>query len=181
MPKIARVIVLSFFVFFVSIIVVMVYRLGIFKDVQISEVGTNSFNLLYKDHVGAYHNIVDTITEVESWARQNNVPCDKSFGAYLDNPEVTPEERLRSFGGCVLIKELDTVPEGFLFKKVQIDKAVMAEFYGSPAAGPFVVYPKINEYVKNKGLKTKPPVYEIYIVLNKAQEIKTEYLFPVVD
>ena len=87
----------------VGVIVSIMLRLGSFKTVEIERKQAGErFVVLSRDHLGAYHKIAAVISEVETWARAHGEACAVTFGEYMDNPESTDEDRLRSRGGCVL-------------------------------------------------------------------------------
>ncbi len=76
--------------------------LGAFKGVQVLLVEESSFHIIYKTHIGPYHEINHVIQTVEKWAQMQNFPCTHAFGEFLDDPEEVPHERLRSHGGCFI-------------------------------------------------------------------------------
>jgi effector-binding domain-containing protein len=156
-------------------------RLGAFKDVSIAEESREPISVLYKAHIGAYHNINSVIREVELWALSHELPCTRTFGEYLDDPKTNDEARLKSNGGCVLdgissVTLSEAPPEGFLTKTFGGGPLTVAKFKGSPSIGPFKVYPKVEEYLKNKGRMISGPVIEIYRILGE-NSAETEYLF----
>lgn len=162
-----------------GLIATLLFRLGSFKEVVISEGQKGPYKIVFKNHVGAYHKIVPVIEEVEKWAKENGEPCTLSFGEYIDNPDTIDEDRLRSIGGCVVSKAWDFVlPAGFGYREYPPRDYVVAEFDGAPSIGPFKVYPKVKEYVSEKGYEINAPVIELYEILPD-QKVKTTYLFPV--
>jgi DNA gyrase inhibitor GyrI len=161
-------------------------HLGAFKSVLITEKTLGPLELIYKDHMGAYHKVSPLISEVETWAKSKDLNCTRTFGEYFDDPRSVEEGRLRARVGCVVDKipenlqsemtaaELKTVviPEG---------KYVTAVFEGSPAIGPMKVYPKIEDYFAAKGLHENvfsSSVLEIYVVHSETA-VTTTYLFPI--
>lgn len=150
--------------------------LGIKKPVEISQGTAGPFLFLYKDHRGPYHEIGPVIREVELWALKQNVPCAKTFGQYLDDPEGVDQDRLRSRGGCVLsVLPNGMAPQGFAVLKIPEKAYVIARFAGSPAAGPLTVYPAVKRYFREHRLVYPPTVIEIYSV--SGSDVTTEYLF----
>lgn len=152
------------------------FSLGFFKKVSIVESDYPEIKLIFKDHVGPYHKIIDAIEPVEKWAQENKIPCDKSFGQYLDDPEIVDHDRLKSRGGCIVSEVPNTLPEGFQSLVVPAQKYVLAEFLGSPAIGPYKVYNHIAAYFNERHWERELAVLEIYERYNKDQ-IKTIYLF----
>lgn len=156
------------------------FRLGGYKSPVISEAQSEQLYLISKPHIGAYHKINPVITEVETWATKNNIPCLRTFGEYIDNPREKDEDRLRSQGGCILSHPLDPaqVPDGFTYRVAAPTPVLLATFDGAPSIGPFKVYPAVEEYMNNHKLQASGPVIEIYEI-KSANEAVTRYYFPI--
>ena len=152
-------------------------HLGAFKDIQVKIANEPSFHIIYKNHVGPYHKINGVIRSVEKWVQEQNLSCTQTFGEYLDNPDKVPHERLRSHGGCLTPQKFPNLPEGFFQRTVTAQSYIEAKFSGSPAIGPFAVYPKIKRFASKKRLKTQEKSFEIYEIQG-ANKIHTRYLIP---
>jgi len=152
---------------------------GYFKPVLIEEKTAGPFHLIYKEHMGPYNKIVSDIEDVEHWATSQKIDCSKSFGYYLDNPDVVEEPRLRSWGGCLIDTTKDkipaTLPEGFKTQDLPEQKYVVANFEGSPAVGPQRVYPKAYKYIEQRRLTFKGPVMEQYVIHSQTSMTTTYY------
>jgi effector-binding domain-containing protein len=163
-----------------GLILSLLFRLGSFKPVQISESDRPAMKIVYKHHVGAYHKIVPVIEDVEKWVKANGEKCELSFGEYLDNPDEVAEDRLRSNGGCIVeAKPNAQMPDGFKFREVPPHHFVVGEFDGAPSIGPMKVYPKAKDSIASKGYQISGPIFELYKI-GENQQVKTTYLFPVV-
>lgn len=157
----------------------LLFRLGTFKEVSLTEGQRGPYKLVFKNHVGAYHKIMPVLEEVEKWAKDNGEPCKLSFGEFIDNPDTVDEDRLRSIAGCVVDKTWDFVlPGGFGFREYPTRLYVVAEFDGAPSIGPFKVYPRAKEYIEAHSYKMNGSVIEMYEILS-TEKVKTTYLFPV--
>jgi len=156
---------------------IYLYRhLGLSQPVEITQGPRGPLLFLFKDHRGPYHEIGPVIREVELWALNKNVPCSKTFGQFLDDPQAVDQDRLRSRGGCVLsVLPNGMAPEGFNVLKILERGYVIAKFRGSPAAGPMTVYPKVKKYFEEHRLVYPPTVIEIYSI--DGESVETEYLF----
>ena len=161
------------------------WYLGAFKPVNLVEKQVGPLQLIYKTHVGPYHKIVATLDEVEHWTKSNDIPCKRTFGEFLDNPEVVEEGRLRAHVGCVvdatpeLLKtqlEKTPLPEGYEFKDVPARSYVTCDFEGSPGIGPMRVYPKAHDYFQAKHQAFPTSTLEIYEI-HDAKSMTTTYLF----
>lgn len=154
----------------------LIHHLGFFKPVTITEESRGPLYLLYRDHIGAYYKISEVISQVESVARQNSLDCQRTFGEFLDNPHNADEDRLRSRGGCISTEPFPNVPEGLLTSQKPPQRYVVARFLGSPAVGPWKVYPKALKYVQDHRINIAEETIEIY-TLND-DRISSDYLFP---
>ncbi|MFZ4404672.1 MAG: GyrI-like domain-containing protein [Pseudobdellovibrionaceae bacterium] len=176
----------------------MLFYLGAFKPVQISESTRGPFVLVYKNHLGPYHKIVSSIEEVENFAKAQGLDCNLTFGEYLDNPKTGEEDRLRSRGGCLFdpsssqaqthaefITSTETSvkkipwPKDFIVETRPANNYVQAQFDGSPGIGPMKVYPKVADYFREHHLEQKPAVIEIYQIHSREEKnaMTTTYLF----
>lgn len=170
-------ILLSFFCAIIALAVYLYFHLGAQKDVQIEVAERGPLYLLSKDHMGPYHQILPVIQEVERWALERGLPCGRTFGEYLDNPNAVDQDRLRSRGGCFLSAPLNVDHTGFNYEMRPARRYVVASFDGSPAIGPLKVYPKVEEYLQTQRLKADGAVLEVYQVTGT--KVHTEFLFPV--
>lgn len=164
---------------------------GAFKSVTINQDQRGPFIVVFKNHTGAYHQIVSKIEEVEKWAQANGLKCRLSFGEYFDDPRIVEEGRLRSRGGCLidsLVKEeTDKIeslkaqlPQDFAIDVIPQTNAVVALFTGAASIGPIKVYPVAEDYIKDNNLKRKGSTIEIYEVFNK-NTMQTTYIWPLQD
>jgi DNA gyrase inhibitor GyrI len=160
----------------IALAIYLTFHLGLLKSVEINQVSRGPLYLLYRDHRGAYFKISEVIAQVETLAKQNKLSCLQTFGEYFDNPSEVDEDRLRSRGGCISETPYNQAPGDLQIATMPEGKYVVAKFDGSPAVGPWKVYPKVQEYVQNQRLKMKRESFEIYTLNNDS--IATEYLFP---
>jgi hypothetical protein len=157
------------------------FRLGGHKHVDIAVKDIGAYHTLSKKHIGAYHKIGFVIDEVEKWAKDNGVPCERTYGEYLDNPREKDEDRLQSFGGCVTGEDISPelkakLPQDFLLGQVDAGPRVVAVFKGAPSIGPFKVYPAVEKFMADKHWVAKGSVIEIYSIFG-TREASTEYQF----
>ena len=155
--------------------------LGAFKGVELSEVQQGPFKTLYVEHVGPYHKVNKEIEQVEKFMKDQGKPCAQTFGEYLDDPRIVEEARLKARVGCLVENPPAQLPEGFKTGELANHKYIKAVFTGSPGIGPLKVYPRVEEYMKEKNLQNDGPaveIYEIHSITEKAA-MTTTYLFPV--
>ena len=176
MAVLFRIIGLPILLGFFFIAAYLFFYLGVWKSVDVTQTEEPPMHLLYVTHVGPYHKISERIEVVETWARSNQVSCSNSFGEYLDDPEVVDEDRLRSHAGCVVDRPLQA-PEGFEFRTEPSQTYIRAEYSGSPAIGPWKVYPRLKEYAQTHRLRRATRVFEVYTLLDGGR-MSTLYLWP---
>ena len=162
---------------------------GAFKAVTVAQDKRGPYTLIYLEHLGPYHKIVEKIQIVEKWAQENGLKCRLSFGEYFDNPRLVEEGRLTSRGGCLidpLVKaELETyekiktqLPPDFKTEILPQTDAVVALFDGAPSIGPMKVYPAIEDFIAENDLKKKSSILEIYEVFSQ-NAMHTTYIWPI--
>ncbi len=164
-------------VIFVSYVL---FFLGAFKTVELKVDEVGPLRLLYIEHVGPYFKIVSKIEEVESWVKHSggNEKCEKSFGEYIDDPNMVEEDRLHSLGGCLVEQEPTGHPSEYKFTEIPRHQYLIASFSGAPSIGPYKVYPKAARWIENNGYKQTAPIIEVYQVISD-RNVKTQFLFPI--
>jgi len=164
----------------VALLISLGLRLGLHKPVSITEGEAGPFRQVFAPHVGAYHKIVPVIQSVEAWARENAESCEQTFGEYLDDPAKVDEDRLQSYGGCLVGQDWreKRLPPKFSYRELPVQDYVIARFDGAPSVSPYKVYPKALEFIKKTQRKLAGPVMEVYRVVSD-QAVETTYYFPV--
>lgn len=180
-------IVFSLFTLVFWVVLYLYFYLGVSQPVVIDQFQTPEQLLVYKDHLGAYHKINDTIQAVEDKLNDLGFSCTLTFGQYLDDPNKVEEDRLRSQGGCLFehstlevqkrLSDLLHSNQDIKFQLLPSRNAVRAIFKGAPAIGPFKVYPKMDEYIQQHRLARIGAILEIYEV--SGSKVTTTYLQPV--
>lgn len=154
--------------------------LGAFKDVEITTRTEGPLKIVYVEHVGPYHKVNKVIERIEKYMASINVKCGRTFGEYLDDPQVVEEARLRSKIGCVLETVPEKLSDELKVSEIPAGQYVVAVFTGSPGIGPMKVYPRVNDYMLKNNLKQSGAVIEIYEIhsITEKNAMTTTYLFP---
>lgn len=169
---------IALFIALCGLAIYLFVHLGLSKPVTVTVEERGPFHFLYQTHLGAYHDIGPKITAVEEFAREQKIECPKTFGEFLDDPGAIEQDRLRSKVGCIVNdKPSVALPEGFSYELRPASQYAVGHFEGSPAIGPFKVYPKVKEYILTERLKASGAVIETYLI--RGEKVTTEFLFPV--
>lgn len=151
------------------------FYLGVYKDVDLKSEKYPDYFIYYVENVGPYHKIAKLITKIEKDFKKLGIDCEYTFGHFLDNPEIAPEDRLRSQAGCLFMIEQSKYPNHLKFNKVSGKEYLVARFSGAPSVGPVSVYPKAKDWFKKYNYKFPQDVTEIYAV--NGDKVNTTYLF----
>lgn len=176
------------FLGFIFIIVFVMFKSGSFKNVDIQLSHYGPYIAIYKNRLGAYHESSKTLFEVEDLLKKQNVLCTITFGLYLDDPNETDAERLRSELGCIFSEKFkDQLTEivndqslGLNIKYLDEKKYIAGIFEGSPALVSLKVYPKIKKWAIKNRYSLKSEVLELYEV-KSSDKVKTTVLFELTD
>lgn len=160
---------------------------GAFKSVSIEMVDVPQFQFFYKENIGPYHQIIDSLVQVEKAFQKLEIKCQKTFGLFLSDPAREDHDKLISHVGCAFTPEnspqLYSPPEGLeegfytlpisSKSKLKRVKCFKGTFEGSPSLTAIKVYPKIIEAAEEKGIKLFELVLEIYEQKNSQSPLIT--------
>lgn len=173
-----RAFIFGFGIFIIVGLAFLVVRNGVFSPVEFSVEDRGPIELIYKEHTGPYHKVIEDLNFVEKAVKDAGLPCPETFGEYLDDPNAVEMERLKSNVGCVTTATGAQAPAGLKQKTLSPRKYLVAKFTGSPALGPYKVYGKAGSQMTERRLQSDGAVIEIYKVLD-GEGLETTYLFPV--
>jgi effector-binding domain-containing protein len=160
------------------------FYFGILQEVEIKEQEVGPFKVVYETHIGDYSKVGSIQDEIYSSLVDDGINTTKGFGIYYDNPQEVEKEQLRSEVG-VIIDEKDypkiyELKGKYNVKDIPKANNVIATFpyrnKYSIMIGVFKVYPKLKEYIEEKGYGPTPAM-EIYDTDNQ----KIAYLFEIID
>ena len=176
------------FLGFLFIILFVLFKSGSFKSVEIEKAAIGPFVAIYKTRLGPYHESSTTLYEIENLLKDKQLLCIQSFGLYLDDPNETEADRLRSELGCLFSEKYKDQLEllasdpslGLSTKYLDTKNYIVGTFEGSPALVSLKVYPKINKWAEQNRYNLKKEVLEIYEV-KSSDKVKTSVLFEIQD
>ena len=150
---------------------------GLFQAVVVEQRTMPGYRVVGVRHTGPYEKIGDAFERIHTIADENGVAV-KMIGVYFDNPEQVAADSLRSIAGIIVSEEdstkLAALP-GMAALWIPPGNAAVSSFETggmvSMILGAMKSYPKLSEYVKEKGIAENVTfVYEVY------DEGKTEYV-----
>lgn len=151
-------------------------NLKAYKEAKIYYDVMPGYTLIYTNITGDYVQTSLKLKEVEDLLEKENIPCQETFGLFLDDPNIVVVQDLKSKVGCIykedskIINKIDGLET--LYIKGQSD-LLTADFEGSPALGPRKVYSKAQKMISGNSLF---PALEIYNY-NQKNELTTKYFF----
>lgn len=148
--------------------------LGIFKTAKITEKKVGPYKLVYDDLTGPYHKIKAIQDRVYYSLKNDGIETFKGFGIYYDNPKTTPQEKLRSIGGCIIenkdFDKLNSLKSKYKIMDYPATQSIYTEFpFKNPLSviiAIFKVYPEIEKYQSSKGYKPAA-LLEVYDIPNQ--------------
>ncbi|MGH1468674.1 MAG: hypothetical protein ACRBBP_07320 [Bdellovibrionales bacterium] len=165
----------SFLIMLFSILIILFFKTGAYKSVEAVKADSPRLKLYYKENIGPYHEIVAKIKEVEDIFNEYQIPCTKTFGHFLSDPEIIEHDKLVSHVGCAFYEaegpEFFTLPDGIEEKFFGFDSkdkvCYNGVFRGSPSLSAIKVYPKLLKMAQKDRVKLSSNSLEIYLVEGK--------------
>src|SRR5574341_83229 len=148
-------------VLIVAAIAVSLWHMGVCQKIDVKTAEVGPLTVVYLEQKGPYHRIRGAIKKVERMLNERNVHAVEAFGEFFDDPRTVKSEDLRANGGIVITAPA-AVPEPFKTKVIGRREYASVSFRGSPAVGPFMVYPKLAQWMKDKGKVLDGPALELY-------------------
>jgi len=169
--KIAYFILIGIVVIVLVILIHLIYS-GLFSRVIIKEKTSGPYNMFYVEYRGDYSKVGPIHQDVYSYLLENGIKTTKGIAIYYDDPKTIPKENLRSDIGSIIdtgdVSKL--VGDKYKFKVIPSREVVYSSFpYNTTVSimlGVFKVYPKMNQYISNKGYTISSSI-EIYDKENK--------------
>lgn len=160
---------LAIIVVLAIVLVGLLWYLGVFSTVKVTEREIGPFTYVYEKYVGPYQNTGPVFDKVYKALKTDGIESLLGIGIYYDNPKTVPTTKLRSDCGSIIeAKDLRKLVK--LEKKYQVamlDKSncLVAELpiksVLSYMIGPAKAYPAMTKYAIAKGLKAGL-VFELY-------------------
>ncbi len=170
---------------FLSLLGPLLY-LGGFKNIVPSELEIPGMNLVYVKNIGSYYEVGPVMNKVYEDLKAVGIESTVGAGIYLDNPQKTPKQELRSLVGSIVSDNdaLKAKEANFSILKIKTGKGVMAEFpyknILSYMLAPMKIYPEMQKYLEKNEIVPEGSL-ELYDVPNKKIQIFFELETSYVD
>lgn len=148
---------------------------GLFESVEVREQETDSYTLVYQDHVGSYYQVRSPMDEVYQSLLRMGIETYRGAGVYYDNPQEVPEDQLRSEVGSILeekdLAQIGQIKKTFKVKEIPRQRAMVTEFpirnLLSYVIAPAKVYKEVNALWQQQSYPDYEYAIEIYDVPKK--------------
>ena len=160
----------------VVFILVLAWRLGAFREVNMVESEQPEFLLAGEWTHAPYREILDYANRALLPLVKSNPGITGLAGLYFDNPELIVADSLRAFVG-VICQDSSLAPPGMTLKLVTAQPAITTSFSGSPIIGRFKIYPAAERWFQANGDTAAEPILEIYY--GNQKEKRVIYYFPI--
>ena len=178
-------IILSAVVVIVLLLTAVYAYYGGFSKIEIKEESQGGEVFVFEEAVGDYSQTPDITNKIYySLLNDFKIETTKGAGIFIDNPQNTDKNKLRSELGCLLDAPADSatmvkISEKFKIKALPEGKYLVTEFPFKGTMSVFVgiikVYPAIMDYVEKNNYKQQP-LTEIYDTPGE----KTIYRMPLI-
>ncbi|MBU0577535.1 GyrI-like domain-containing protein [Patescibacteria group bacterium] len=165
--------ILKILIVIVLVVLGLLAYMGFFNTITFTEGESGPYTFVYEDFVGEYAETGPLFDEIYESLVDNGIETELGLGIYYDNPDEVDASELRSRVGSVVTEEQAQLADeaGVPYKIMTVDpiNAVITEFpyrnMLSYMVGPMKVYPKMTEYIAEKGYGAAP-CYELYDMEN---------------
>ncbi len=113
---------------------------GFFTTVEVKEKNAGPYGMIYLHHVGSYRHCYELKDSVKRELTRQDLPVDKAFILYHDNPINKAPENLESEVGCIVPTgdyDMQKLPAGFQYRELNPGHSMLVEF---PHRNSFSLY-----------------------------------------
>ena len=154
------------------------WKVGLFQKLEFTTQEIGPISMVYVEHTGPYQKIGEKFDQVAKYLDENKIKYTQGIGEYLNSPQEVKQEDLKSNAGFIVDKPVKNLKEPFKFKTFEKKLYLTTSFKGSPAIGPFLVYPKSTAWMTQNNYELNGSCCELYKDKN-GNNMTTEYLFGV--
>ena len=150
---------------------------GTQEKFPVTEKDVAGFHIVYYEFTGPYQKAFEQFGPFMAYLRQNGIETGPySVGIYLDNPQMTAPENLRSEIGFMVKKEVKTSGI-YKYKKVEGFKAISTWYHSMDEIQG--AWNALGAYLMKNSLIPAGPGYEFYKADKDPSIISAECFFPI--
>lgn len=171
-----------------ALFLISAWRIGLLVRPQFTEQQFGPYYMVYKQFNGHYQGIYQALDSLKAadWYPENPGASDLAFGFYLAMPDQVHPDSLRWLAGIMLTQQPDSIADP-LITTAQIERqaalvgSIRKKSRAAALIGPFVVYPKLEDFARENGYRKSPFVLgEGIIELYQGEPGKSiSYIMPV--
>lgn len=139
----------------------VMYYLGMFSEVMVTQTSAPSYHIAYLFHTGTYNNIKPSIKKAEEYLKKSGIEADTPCALFLDDTGKTPENQRRAKIGY-LLKHDDVAPAPLDEEQFPGREVIAATFSGGTLLGSYKAYEAMKKWVKIHRYTLVLPALEIY-------------------
>jgi len=139
----------------------VMYYLGVFSKVTVTQTIAPSYRIAYLLHTGAYDDIEPTIKKVAALLKKAGIVADTPCALLLDDTGKTPANQRRAKVGY-LLQHGDIVPAPLNEEIFPQRKVISARFSGGTLLGSYKAYEAMKKWAKQHHYTLALPALEIY-------------------
>ena len=137
------------------------WYLGVFSTPKVVEQKIGPFTLVYEEYTGPYSGSGTVMARISRELKAEGISISRGFGIYLNNPNTTVPDQLKSDLGFILenkdLARVKDLKKKFKVMKWEAKDCLVAEFPLrndlSYMVGPMKAYPELNKAIKAGGYK----------------------------
>jgi len=139
----------------------VMYYLGMFSEVMVTQASAPSYRIAYLFHTGAYNNIEPSIEKADEYLKKAGIEANTPCALFLDNTGNTPESKRRAKVGYLLNRD-DVVPPPLDEEIFPEREMITATFSGGTLLGSYKAYEAMKKWAKAHRYTLVLPALEIY-------------------
>jgi len=139
----------------------VMYYLGMFSEVMVTQASAPSYRIAYLFHTGAYNNIEPFIKKADEYLKKAGIEAHTPCALFLDDTGNTPENQRRAKVGYLLNR--GTIVPAPLDEEIFPERNIVsATFSGGRLLGSYKAYEAMKKWAKTHHYTLVLPALEIY-------------------
>jgi DNA gyrase inhibitor GyrI len=135
--------------------------IGFFSKARIELAEKGPYTIVCLSNTGPYYKTIKKIEKVKQMLAGTPVRILEPCGLYYDNPRTVPQNKLRSKAG-VLVKDIVSAKPPLEIVTIPKRQVAVGTIKANPGLVGVKVYPKLKEWLWQKGFQGGTPALEIY-------------------